>query len=232
MSKTLYIIHGWTYRPEPWQEVIKELKTAHHIDAELLRVPGLGTKSAKTYNINDYVEWAKRNIPQGGIALGHSNGGRILLNLLSGDSSYLSGLILLDSAGVYEKSIKRSLSRAASKLLSPLKKITVLRKLAHKILGANDYAAAPENMKHTLSNMLESDKYLDITKVKTPTAIIWGAADDITPLRQGKTIHDAIKGSSLTVKPGWRHSHYLVSTSELATEIAKAYASLTESKHA
>ena len=75
----LYIIHGWTYKPEPWQEVIAELKKKK-IDAELLRVPGLGTQSDQVFTMDDYVEWAATQIPKGSIALGHSNGGRILLN--------------------------------------------------------------------------------------------------------------------------------------------------------
>jgi pimeloyl-ACP methyl ester carboxylesterase len=220
--KKLYIIHGWTYKPEPWLEVIKDLKKSG-IDAELLRVPGLGKPSKKTFTIEDYVAWAKENLPKGSIALGHSNGGRILLNLLSKDPDYLKGVILLDAAGYYEKSAKRDISRGLSKAFSPLKKSKFARKLAHKILGASDYENAPENMKVTLTNMLDSDKNLDITKVTTPTQIIWGSDDNITPVRQGKKMHELLKNSELTIKEGWRHSHYLVSCEELAQEIADKF---------
>ncbi len=220
--KKLYIIHGWTYKPEPWLEVIKDLKKSG-IDAELLRVPGLGKPSKKTFTIEDYVAWAKENLPKGSIALGHSNGGRILLNLLSKEPDYLKGIILLDSAGYYEKSAKRDISRGLSKAFSPLKKSKFARKLAHKILGASDYENAPENMKVTLTNMLDSDKNLDISKVTTPAQIIWGSDDNITPVRQGKKMHELLKNSELTVKEGWRHSRYLVSTEELAQEIADKF---------
>lgn len=232
MSQKLYIIHGWTYKPEPWEEVISNLKSEYGINAELLRVPGLGTQSSKVYTIEDYVEWAKSKIPKGSIALGHSNGGRILLNLSVKDKDYLGGMILLDAAGVWEESKKRDTSRKLSKVFAPLKKVEPLRKIVHKILGANDYDNAPENMKQTLTNMLDSDKDLDISLVKTPTAIVWGDEDQITPLRQGRKMHELIKGSTLTVKEGWRHSHYLRSVSELASEIAKQYKTLTEGKSA
>lgn len=218
----LYIIHGWTYKPEPWLEVIRDLKKSG-IDAELLRVPGLGKPSKKSFTIEDYVAWAKENLPKGSIALGHSNGGRILLNLLSKEPDYLKGIILLDSAGYYEKSAKRDISRGLSKAFSPLKKSKFARKLAHKILGASDYENAPENMKVTLTNMLDSDKNLDISKVTTPAQIIWGSDDNITPVRQGKKMHELLKNSELTVKEGWRHSRYLVSTEELAQEIADKF---------
>ena len=81
-------------------------------------------------------------------------------------------------------------------------------------------------MKKTLSNMLDSDKSLDVTDLATETQIIWGSDDQITPLRQGKKLHAALKNSKLRVKEGWRHSHYLVNIDELADEIADAYFAL------
>ena len=222
----LYIIHGWTYKPEPWLEVIDDLKK-HNIDAELLRVPGLGTKSEKSYTIEDYANWAKKNIPKGSIALGHSNGGRILLNMLVAEGSdYLKGLILLDAAGIYEESTKRKMSRVLSKTFAPLKKVPLARKVVHKVLGASDYDQAPENMKITLDNMLNSDKTLDISNITTNTQIIWGSDDDITPPRQGKKMHELLKNSELDMKEGWRHSRYLVGAQELADVIAEKYTKL------
>ena len=222
----LYIVHGWTYKPEPWEEVIKELKKSK-IEAELLRVPGLGTKSDKVYTIDDYVEWAAKHIPSGSIALGHSNGGRILLNLLEQKGSdYLKGLILFDAAGIYEPSRENDLMRKLSKAFAPLKKSKIARKVVHKVLGVHDYNDAPENMKKTMSNMLDSDKTLDLSKITTKTRIVWGTDDQLTPLRQGKKMHELLKNSTLTIKEGWRHSHYLQSIDETAAEVVAQYKEL------
>ena len=224
--KKLYIIHGWTYIPEPWEEVIKELES-YKINAVLLRVPGLGTQSDEVYTIDDYVEWAAKEIPKGSIALGHSNGGRILLNMLEQKgSNYLSGLILLDSAGIYEPSLKNSLMRKMSKAFAPLRKSKLARKVVYKVLGVHDYNDAPDNMKKTMTNMLDSDKKLDLSKITTKTRIVWGADDRMTPLRQGKKMHELLSNSSLTVKEGWRHSHYLKDIKETAAEIAVQYKEL------
>ena len=225
----LYIIHGWTYRPEPWHKVIDELGKLG-VDAELLRVPGLGTKSSKIFTIEDYAKWAREKLPKGGYALGHSNGGRILLNMLEKEPDYLKGVILLDSAGIWEKENRRKVLKAIAKVMSPLKKSKVIRKAAHRLIGANDYENAPENMKKTLDNMINSDKELDITKVTTRAEIIWGEDDQTTPLRQGTKMQELLPNSHLTTKPGWRHSHYLVSTSELAAEIADKFQKLQEAK--
>ena len=222
----LYIIHGWTYKPEPWQEVIAELKKKK-IDAELLRVPGLGTQSDQVFTMDDYVEWAATQIPKGSIALGHSNGGRILLNMhRKKGSDYLSGLILFDAAGIYEPSLKNMIMRKMSKVFSPLKKSKLARKAVHKALRVHDYNDAPDNMKKTLTNMLDSDKELDISGITTKTMIIWGSDDRMTPPRQGRKMHELLRNSKLTIKEGWRHSHYLQSTKETADEIAIQYKEL------
>lgn len=218
---TLYVIHGWTYTVDPWQKTIKALKEKG-ITVKMLNVPGLTQPSNKVWTIDEYVDWADRNIPDGAIALGHSNGGRILLNLCSKNPTKLSHLILLDAAGVYEENKKRDLARKASKILKPLKKIKPLRKVVHKVLGASDYDRAPENMKQTLANMLDSDKRLDVSPITTPTTIIWGVADTVTPLRQGKKLHQGIKGSQLIVEKDWPHAPYIKAPEHLARIIAKA----------
>lgn len=219
----LYIIHGWTYTVAPWERTIALLEK-QGIKVEMLHVPGLTSPSKKVWTIEEYVKWADRHIPDGAVALGHSNGGRILLNLCSENPAKLKHLILLDAAGIYESTnTKRDVARTVSKKLGFLKKIPGLAKVWHKLTGASDYAHAPENMKRTLSNMLESDKKLDVTKVTTPTSIIWGAADTVTPLQQAEALHQRIRSSTLDVHQGWTHAPYISHPAELAKAIFRAY---------
>ncbi len=218
----LYIIHGWTYTVAPWHKTISLLEK-QGLKVEMLHVPGLTTSSKKVWTIEDYVKWADSNIPDGAVALGHSNGGRILLNLCREKPDKLKHLILLDAAGVYEESSKRDLSRTLSKKLGFLKKIPGLTKVWHKLTGATDYARAPENMKQTLSNMLDSDKKLDLSKVTVPTSIIWGLADNVTPPRQAEVMHEKIIGSTLDMHAGWTHAPYISHPADLAKAILKAY---------
>lgn len=217
-SQVLYIIHGWTYTVEPWTETLERLKKAG-LKVKMLHVPGLTEPSRKVWAIDQYVEWANQQLPDGAIALGHSNGGRILLNLCRQNPAKLRHLILLDAAGVYEPSKKRDLLRLLAKAAAPLKKVRLLRKVIHKLIGANDYGRAPENMKKTLANMLESDKSLDLTKISTPTTILWGKDDTVTPPRQAKIMHQKIAGSRLTFKAGWTHAPYISDPKGLAESI-------------
>ena len=216
--KTLYVIHGWTYTVEPWKTTI-ELLEEHGIAVMMLNVPGLTSPSDKVWTIKDYVSWADQNIPDGAIALGHSNGGRILLNLLSQKPDKLKHVILLDAAGVYEESKKRDVARKISKLMAPFKKIKPLRKVYHKVLGASDYDRAPENMKRTLANMLDSDKKLDLDKVTTPASILWGKMDNVTPPRQAAVMHRRLKNSDIKYFEDWTHAPYICDPTGLAKAI-------------
>lgn len=217
----LYIIHGWTYTVEPWKKTIAALQE-YHINVEMLHVPGLTTDSRKVWTITDYVKWADSHLPDNAIALGHSNGGRILLNLCSEKPEKLKHLILLDAAGVYERSKKRDTLRKLSRLAAPLKKIPGLRQTVHKITRASDYARAPENMKQTLSNMLDSDKNLHLEQVTTPTTILWGEADTITPPHQAEIMHEKLPASTLKFYQNWSHAPYIDDPAGLARALAVA----------
>lgn len=213
--KTLYIIHGWTYTVEPWRNTIAQLRHLG-VPVKMLHVPGLTEKSDQVYTMEDYVAWADKNIPDGAVALGHSNGGRILLNLCAMKPEKLRHLILLDAAGVYEPSMRKTMVEKVAKIGKPLKKIPLIDQAFHKITRSTDYSKAPENMKQTLTNMLESDKKLDFAKVKTPTSILWGKKDTVTPPRQATTMYERLPQADLKFYASWTHAPYISNPSELA----------------
>ena len=216
----LYIIHGWTYTVEPWNRTLAILKH-NGLNVKMLHVPGLTEPSKKVYEIEDYVKWADANIPDGAIALGHSNGGRILLNLCSNKPGKLSNLILLDSAGVYEVTAKKRAVARLAKIGKPLKKIPVVDKAFHRFTGTTDYSKAPENMKQTLVNMLESDKNLKIENVSTPTFILWGKKDTTTPPRQATAIYEKLPHAELKFYANWTHAPYISDPEGLARALEK-----------
>jgi pimeloyl-ACP methyl ester carboxylesterase len=219
-APTLYIIHGWTYTTKYWTNTI-ELLESSGIKVKMLHVPGLTTESSKTYTISDYVKWANENLPENAIALGHSNGGRILMNLATQKPTKLKHLILLNSAGIFHTTFRIRVLRVASKAFFFLGKIPLVRKVLYKIIGVTDYNSAPPNMKKTLDNMIQSDKNLNIAQVKTPTSILWGDQDKTTPLWQGQKIHSEIANSTFKHFKIWDHSPYIKHPKQLAQEIER-----------
>ena len=214
----LYIIHGWTYTVEPWKNTLAMLRN-NGLSVKMLHVPGLTEPSNKVYTIEDYMKWADQEIPDGAIALGHSNGGRILLNLCSKKPDKLKHLILLDAAGVYEPSAKKKFVEKMAKIGKPLKKVPIIDKAFHKLTGSTDYSRAPENMKVTLANMLASDKDLDFSKVETPTYILWGKKDTTTPPRQATTMYEKLPNAELKFYANWTHAPYISDPEGLARAI-------------
>ena len=215
----LYIVHGWTYTVEPWEKTIEILRNKG-ISVKMLHVPGLTEESKKEFTIEDYVKWADNEIPDGAVALGHSNGGRVLLNLCALKPEKLKYLILLDAAGIYEPSLKKRLVERLAKIGKPLKKIPLVDKAFHRVTGSTDYSKAPENMKKTLVNMIESDKDLDFSKVETKTYILWGKKDTTTPPRQGTLMYEKLPNAELKFYANWTHAPYISSPEELANALA------------
>ena len=222
----LYIIHGWTYTVEPWTKVLALLRDAG-IKVKMLKVPGLTEPSKRVFTIDDYAKWADQEIPDGAIALGHSNGGRILLNLCAKKPEKLKYLILLDSAGIYEPSLRKRVVGRLAKLGAPLKKISVINKAFHKITGTTDYSRAPENMKQTLANMLASDEQLNLAAVKTKTFILWGKKDTITPPRQATKMYESLPEADLKFYANWTHAPYISNPDELARAITALLTRIT-----
>ena len=214
----LYIVHGWTYTVEPWKHTIEVLRE-NGLSVKMLHVPGLTESSNKEFTIEDYVKWADREIPDGAIALGHSNGGRILLNLCAQKPEKLKHLILLDAAGIYEPSARKRAVERIAKMGKPLKKIKVVDKAFHRITGSTDYSRAPENMKKTLANMIDSDKTLDFKRIETKTSILWGKKDTTTPPRQGTAMYEKLPNAEIKFYANWTHAPYISNPDELARAI-------------
>lgn len=195
------------------------------IEVKQLRVPGLTTDSVAVWDIDYYVAWLHKQLDgvEDPIILGHSNGGRIALNYLKKHPGRFKRLILLNSAGInvsnQKVSLKRRVFKLASVILRPLKYIPLVRRVVYRLIGASDYDKAPANMKMTLQNMLNSDSNLDLTDIETPTTVLWGKNDQITPLAQGRKIAELLPNSDIKEFDGWAHAPYITHPNELAGAI-------------
>ena len=224
VKKELYIIHGWTYSIEPWTSVVSILRSKG-VTVHQLRVPGLTSESSAVWDIDGYVQWLHEALEgvESPIVLGHSNGGRIALNYLKKYPESFEKLMLLNAAGInidnQKISLKRRAFRLGAKVLKPLKYIPLVRKVVYRLIGGSDYDQAPPNMKKTLHNMLESDKNLDLGDIQTPTTVLWGKNDMITPLAQGRKMAHDLPHATIREFDGWAHAPYITHPVELAEAI-------------
>jgi pimeloyl-ACP methyl ester carboxylesterase len=194
----LHLVHGWTYALDNWAEFIESLKKAG-FEPIVHKVPGLTQPSDKVWTVDGYVSWLFEELGEERdiFALGHSNGGRILMAFDAAHPGVISKLILLDSAGVYDARLRTQFKRRmitpiakAIKRLIPSGKV---QRFLHRRLGARDYGHAAPNMRKTMRNLLLHDKQFELTKVSAPTTLIWGEHDSATPVQQGLTLAQTLK---------------------------------------
>lgn len=212
--KKIYIVHGWTYKLDKWQKFLHSAKSAG-IEPVMLHVPGLTTNDERAFSMNDYVAWLHHALQKEKgerIVLAHSNGGRIALHYLAKYPTGIDKLILIDSAGTqpsYAQLKKRQVFAQTAQLAKKLKTNAKFYGAAYKFIRATDYANAPAHMKITMQNMLDADKDFNdkIATIDTPTLLIWGRDDSLTPLASGETLAGLLK-TELHVVDGARHAPF------------------------
>lgn len=223
----IYILHGWTYSLDKWSPFIFGLKS-NKINNILLKIPGLTDKIEKSWSMNDYVDWLEEKLEKEKdkvILIGHSNGGRIAMAFSMKHKNKIKKLILVDSAGIYHNEpyikYKRKLFGIIAKNGRKILNNNLGKNLLYLLAGERDYRNADENMKKTMVNLLEWDKTLFPQKIEVPTIIIWGEKDGITPLSDGKLLHQKIKGSKLFVIKNARHSPQFTHPEKVAKIISE-----------
>lgn len=231
----MYILHGWTYNLSKWNPFLSLLRSKG-LNPYLLPIPGLTDKINKPWNIDNYVDWLLGKIGKEKkiILIGHSNGGRIALNFSIKYPEKVAKLILIDSAGIYHDDIFIRLKREGFSLLAKIgKKIIPLdgaRKLLYFLSREKDYRTANPIMKKTMINLIQSDKTLNLSKITTPTTIIWGKNDSITPIFDGKLMNQQINNSKLYIIDTAKHSPQFTHQKEVVGIVIQQLNNLPASK--
>lgn len=225
--KKIYIVHGWAYSIDKWDDFCLELQK-RGFETKILKVPGLIYKLDKTWDLNDYLNWLEKELKSEKeklILLGHSNGGRISIAFAKKHPDRIKQLILIDSACVYHNELPIRLKRSSFKILAKIgKRFTSsdqLKKILYKIARTSDYNEADSVMKKTMLNLLESDKNRYYENLDVSTMIVWGEKDKVTPISDGRIIKDNVRRSKLFVIPEAKHSPQFTHPKQVA-DIIKA----------
>lgn len=221
----ILILHGWSYSTDRWSPFLK-LMEEKGLKSQLLEIPGLTAPTDRPWTLEDYVEWLKGKVENKKVILaGHSNGGRISLAFTLKYPELVERLILIDSAGIRRQGgsigIKRflfgGLAKAGRKITTSRKARNVLYKLAR----VSDYRDATPRMRETMINLISTDLTPELTKVKAPTLILWGAGDKTTPLSDGELMDRLIPNSELHIIKDARHSPQFTHPREVCTKITE-----------
>lgn len=217
----IFLLHGWTYSIDTWQGFSNCLKS-QGFDPILLKIPGLTETTDKAWTLGDYSGWLKEklNVEKGPcIVIGHSNGGRIALACAATTPEKFKLLILVDSAGVYHNDLairlKRFIFETVAKTAKKITYSNTLRSLFYRLIGESDYKNATPVMRQTMAQLIATDVTPILSNITTPTLIIWGRDDSITPLSDGMVLNRLIRKSKLVVIDGASHSPQITHTAQV-----------------
>ncbi|MEG1528459.1 MAG: alpha/beta hydrolase [Clostridia bacterium] len=135
------------------------------------------------------------------IVVGHSFGGRIAIVLGAKYPKIIKGIVLVDSAGLIQKSLKTRLKILRYKWCKCLVKLRLVDKNKLKKFQSGDYKACDGVMRAIFVKAVNTSLAKYARRVKASTLLIWGEHDQETKLAMGKKFNKLIKNSRLVTLP-------------------------------
>lgn len=212
-KETLLILPGWRCSLNEWLPVAKILSNKYQV--VLLDLPGFGATAMpkETFGIYEYADFVKKflvklNIKKC-IVLGHSFGGRIGI-ILASERGIVNKLILVDSAGIENKSLYVKLTRLLKKIVRPALILlpNQVQNNIRNLIGSKDYKNAYQLRKIFVKIVNQSLRQL-FPNIKVATIIIWGDKDNQLPVTQTKIFKKEIKNSLVRIVWGAGHNPHL-----------------------
>lgn len=205
-KEVVVILHGWKRSLNEWIPVAQNLSTRYRVI--LLDLPGFGGTQLpeRPYDTYEYAGFVENFLKKLDISkyslMGHSFGGRLGI-ILASKNNEINKLVLVDSAGIENKTI-------AVKLLSLFTnhiKEFVPENVKSKFRSA-DYKSAGK-LKETFVKVIDQDLSHLFNKIKTPTIIIWGDKDSVLDVSQTKVFKKQIPNSTVRIVWGANHSPHI-----------------------
>lgn len=233
----ILILHGWGGSSDSWRAV-QEILARKGYSVVVPDFPGFGKSvpPPSPWTVGDYMEWLVKLISEVEIKepfflLGHSFGGRIAIKFSIKYPDKVRKLILCDSAGIKPKMGPKALlifwiARIGNAIFTPkhLERFKdSLRNLFYIFLRNRDYVKAKGVMKDTIVKVLEEDLLPELSSIKKETLLVWGEADKMVPLRDGRMFNEKIAGSTLKILPKIGHSPHLEVPEELSEIISSFF---------
>lgn len=220
------LLHGWLCSLETMKPI--EMEINNNFKVYNVDLPGFGKSQMpkKPFDTNDFGDFLydfikKLNI-ENPILIGHSNGGRTIINYAGRNLGKVNKIILIDSAGIKPKRkmsyyIKVYIYKGLKKFLSIFPNIEMFNNIRERVLGkfgSSDYKNSPEVLRKTMSTIINEDQTEKLKNIKVPTLLLWGEDDTDTPIQDGKIMESEIPNASLIKIKDAGHFSYIDSYNE------------------
>lgn len=220
-GEDILFLHGWGASLDSFKGMVATL--SKNFRCILLDAPGCGKSSLPENPLTpkDYCEITKEFMKKVGvknpIMIGHSNGGRTILNMCADGYAKPKKIVLFGAAGIKsKKTFKQKVRQATYKTCRRVLELPIIRLYTKDVLdllrshfGSADYKSAPPVMRQTLVNLINSDVTEKLHNIKASTLLIWGENDTASPLWMAKVMEQKIKDCGLVVMPGCTHWNFI-----------------------
>lgn len=222
-GKTVLIIPGWGTVINTYITLINSISA--YANVICLDMPGFGASDEpkKSWNLDDYVTFIIEFIKSQNIdeldVIGHSNGGRIIIKLMSSKNLNfkINKIILIGSAGiVHKKTFKQTIKIKTFKLCKKIAQLKPVKAISPGLLdkvknhfGSADYKNASPIMRETMVKLINEDVRQYLPNIKVPTLLIWGENDTATPIKDAEIMEKLIPDAGLVRVKNCSHYVFL-----------------------
>lgn len=215
------LLHGWLADLETMRPIANSL--CQNFKVYLVDIVGFGKSDLPEHPLNtddfgdflaEFVNTLKIENP---ILIGHSNGGRMIINAVGRGIVAPRKVVLIDSAGLVPKRkpkyyIKIAIFKAGKAVLNKLPDVGIFKKFKEKLfnrVGSADYRASAPVLRETMKKIINEDMTDKLPNINVPTLLIWGTNDQDTPISDARKMEKLIPDAGLVEYPGAGHFSYL-----------------------
>ncbi len=196
-------MHGWGASLLTFNKLIDVLSNNYKVYA--IDLPGFGQSEVGVpFSVEEVADliysFTLEMAISNPILLGHSYGGRVAIVYAA--KYQVKKLVLVSAAGIRQK--LRFSKKLKIKIYKMLKKCHLPIKM-----GSTDYQNADNVKRIMLVKAVNQDLSEFMVKIKSPTLLIYGVCDDVTPLKLAEQIKSKIKNSVLIKIEECGHFPYL-----------------------
>ena len=220
-GKPVILLHGWLCSLEtmkPIQNMLQNDFMVYNVDIVGFGKSDLPKEYIDSNGFGDFLnEFIRKLKIENPILIGHSNGGRTILNYAGRGLGEVDKIILIDSAGIKPKRkisyyIKVYTFKILKNILKIFPSVELFNNIRERVLGkfgSADYKNSPEVLRKTMSTIINEDQTENMKKIKAPTLLIWGENDKDTPIEDGKKMEKNIPNAALVILKNAGHFSYL-----------------------
>jgi pimeloyl-ACP methyl ester carboxylesterase len=220
-GRPLLMLHGWGTSAELFVPLVDSLQAGRQLI--LPDLPGFGATPPPPapWAAADYAAWTCALLDRLAVArcdvIGHSNGGRVAIELAALHPDRVGKMVLTGSAGIRpRRGLRYHLRVRSYKALRALSRARAVPAAARRVAqaradrrGSEDYRAASGVMRATLVRLVNGDVTPLLPGIRSPVLLVWGDRDTETPLRDATVMERLIPDAGLVILEGSGHYAYL-----------------------